>query len=58
VHEDDNPTGGEQHLHRIKQKVEELERLLSYKAQSLSEQDRQQLDADLHNSIKMRKWVE
>lgn len=58
MHEDDNPTGGELHLQRIKQKVEELERLLSYKAQSLSEQDRQQLDADLHNSIKMRKWVE
>ena len=48
----------QQHLKQVRQKVEELEKLMNYKAQPLSEEEQELLDAKFHNAHRMRKWVE
>ena len=57
--EDENLTvAQQQHLKQVRQKVEELEKLMNYKAQPLSEEEQELLDAKFHNAHRMRKWVE
>ena len=48
----------QQHLKQVRQKVEELEKLMNYKAQPLSEEEQERFDAKFHNSVRMRRWVE
>ena len=48
----------QQHLKQVRQKVEEFEKRMNYKAQPLSEEDQDLLDAKFHNAVRMRKWVE
>jgi phage shock protein A len=48
----------QQHLKLIRQKVEEFEERMNYKAQPLSENDQDGLDAKFHNALRMRRWVE
>ena len=57
--EDENLTvAQQQHLMQVRQKVEELEKLMNYKAQPLSEEEQELLEAKFHNAHRMRKWVE
>jgi hypothetical protein len=57
--EDENLTvAQQQHLEQVRQKVKELEKLMNYKAQPLSEKEQELLDAKFHNAHRMRKWVE
>ena len=57
--EDENLTvAQQQHLKQVRQKVEELEKLMNYKAQPLSEEEQELLDAKFHNAHRMRRWVE
>ena len=57
--EDENLTvAQQQHLKQVRQKVEELEKLMNYKAQPLCEKEQELLDAKFHNAHRMRKWVE
>jgi hypothetical protein len=57
--EDENLTAAQQqHLKQVRQKVEELEKLMNYKAQPLSDEEQELLDAKFHNAHRMRKWVE
>ena len=57
--EDENLTvAQQQHLKQVRQKVEEFEKRMNYKAQPLSEEDQDLLDAKFHNAVRMRKWVE
>jgi phage shock protein A len=48
----------QQHLKLIRQKVEEFEERMNYKAQPLSENDQDRLDAKFHNALRTRRWVE
>ena len=48
----------QQHLKQVRLKREELEKLMNYKAQPLSEEEQELLDAKFHNAHRMRKWVE
>ena len=57
--EDENLTvAQQQHLKQVRQKREELEKLMNYKAQPLSEEDQERFDAKFHNAQRMRRWVE
>ncbi len=57
--EDENLTvTQQQHLKQVRQKVEEFEKRMNYKAQPLSEEDQDLLDAKFHNAVRMRKWIE
>jgi phage shock protein A len=57
--EDENLTVTQQrHLKQVRQKVEEFEKRMNYKAQPLSEEDQDLLDAKFHNAQRMRKWIE
>ena len=57
--EDENLTvTQQQHLKQVRQKVEEFEKRMNYKAQPLSEEDQDLLDAKFHNAQRMRRWVE
>ena len=44
----------QQHLKQVRQKVEELEKRMNYKAQPLSEKEHERLDAKFHNAVRMR----
>ena len=48
----------QQHLKLVRQKVEEFEERMNYKAQPLSENAQDRLDAKFHNAVRMRKWIE
>jgi hypothetical protein len=57
--EDENLTiAQQQHLMQVRKKVEELEKLMNYSAQPLSEEEQELLEAKFHNAHRMRKWVE
>ena len=57
--EDENLTlSQQQHLKQVRQKVAELEKLMNYKAQPLSEEEQERFDAKFHNAQRMRRWVE
>ena len=57
--EDENLTvTKQQHLKQVMEKVAELEKRMNYKAQPLSEEAQERLDAKFHNAIRMRRWVE
>ena len=57
--EDENLTFAQrQHLKQVRQKVEEFEKRMNYKAQPLSEKEQDQLDAKLRNSYRQKRWVE
>ena len=57
--EDENLTfAQQQHLKQVRQKVEEFEKRMNYKAQPLSEKDQERFDAKFHNAQRMRRWVE
>ena len=57
--EDENLTvAQQQHLKQVRQKIEELEKRMNYKAQPLSEVEQELLDAKFHNAHRMRRWVE
>ena len=59
MNEDENLTVAQhQHLKQVRQKREELEKLMNYKAQPLSEKDQERFDAKFHNAQRMRRWVE
>ena len=59
MNEDENLTvAQQQHLKQVRQKREELEKLMNYKAQPLSEKDQERFDAKFHNAQRMRRWVE
>jgi hypothetical protein len=59
MNQDENlNTAQQQHLKQVKQKVEELEKRMNYKAQPLSEEEQERLDAKFHNAMRMRRWVE
>ena len=42
----------------LRQKVEELEKRMNFKAQPLSPEQQDKLDAKFHYFNKMRRWVE
>jgi len=48
----------QQHLKLVRQKVEEFEERMNYKAQPLSENAQDRLDAKFHNALRMRRWAE
>ena len=57
--EDENLTvTQQQHLKQVMEKVAELEKRMNYKAQPLSEEQQDRLDAKFHNALRMRRWVE
>jgi hypothetical protein len=57
--EDENFTfAQQQHLKQVRQRREELEKRMNYKAQPLSEEEQERFDAKFHNAIRMRAWVE
>jgi len=57
--EDENLTvAQQQHLKQVRQKIEEFQKRMNYKAQPLSEDEQERLDAKFHNAIRMRRWVE
>jgi hypothetical protein len=57
--EDENLTiAQQQHLNQVMQKIEEFEKRMNYKAQPLSEEDQDRLDAKFHNALRIRRWVE
>ena len=57
--EDENLTvAQQQHLKQVRQKIEEFEKRMNYKAQPLSEDEQERLDAKFHNAQRMRRWVE
>jgi hypothetical protein len=57
--EDENLTVAQQQfLMQIRQKVEELEKRMNYKAQPLSEEAQERLDTKFHNAVRMRRWIE
>jgi hypothetical protein len=59
MNEDENLTSAQQrHLEQVRQKVEEFEKRMNYKAQPLSEEEQERFDAKFHNAIRMRRWVE
>jgi phage shock protein A len=59
MNEDENLTFAQQrHLEQVRQKVEEFEKRMNYKAQPLSEEEQERFDAKFHNAQRMRRWVE
>jgi predicted nucleotidyltransferase len=57
--EDENLTvAQQQHLKQVRQKRVELEKRMNLKAQPLSEEEQERLDAKFHNAQRMRRWVE
>ena len=59
MNEDENLTVAQQQfLKQVREKVEEFEKRMNYKAQPLSEEEQELLDAKFHNAHRMRKWVE
>ena len=46
------------YLKQVRQKIEEFEKRMNYKAKPLSEEDQDRLDAKFHNAVRMRKWIE
>ena len=57
--EDENLTvTQQQHLTQVMEKVADLEKRMNYKAQPLSEEAQERLDAKFHNAQRMRRWVE
>ena len=59
MNEDKNLTlAQQQQLKQVRQKIEEFEKRMNYKAQPLSEDEQERLDAKFHNAIRMRRWVE
>ncbi len=48
----------QQHLTQVRQKVAELEKRMNYKAQPLSEEEQNKLDAKFRNSYRQKRWVE
>ena len=57
--EDENLTvTQQQHFKQVMEKVAELEKRMNYKAQPLSEEAQERLDAKFHNAQRMRRWVE
>lgn len=48
----------QQHLKQVRQKVAELEKRMNYKAQPLSDEEQERLDAKFHNAKRMRRWIE
>ena len=48
----------QQHLKQVRQKVEEFEKRMNYKAQPLSEKEQERFETKFHNSVRMRRWVE
>ena len=57
--EDENLTfAQQQHLKQVRQKVEEFEKRMNYKAQPLTEEEQERLDAKFHYSSRMRRWIE
>jgi hypothetical protein len=45
-------------LKQVRQKVEDFEKRMNYKAKPLSEEEQERFDAKFHNAIRMRRWVE
>jgi len=59
MNEDENLTvAQQQHLKQVREKLAELEKRMNYKAQPLSEEEQERLDAKFHNAQRMRRWVE
>ena len=59
MNEDENLTfDQQQHLKQVRQKREELEKRMNFKAQPLSEEEQERFDAKFHNAQRMRRWVE
>jgi hypothetical protein len=59
MNQDENLTSAQQqHLKQVRQRREELEKRMNYKAQPLSEEEQERLDAKFHNALRMRRWVE
>ena len=57
--EDENLTVAQQQfLKQVREKVAELEKRMNYKAQPLSEEAQERLDAKFHNAKRMRRRVE
>ena len=48
----------QQGLTSIEQKIAGFEKRLNYKAQPLSEKEKERLDTKFHNALKTRRWVE
>ena len=59
MNEDESLTVAQQQfLKQVREKVAELEKRMNYKAQPLSEEQQDRLDAKFHNAQRMRRWVE
>ena len=59
MNEDENLTVAQQQfLKQVREKLAELEKRMNYKAQPLSEEQQDRLDAKFHNAQRMRRWVE
>ena len=59
MNEDENLTVAQQQfLKQVREKVAELEKRMNFKAQPLSEEEQDQLDAKLRNSYRQKRWVE
>ena len=59
MNEDENLTVDQQQfLKQVREKVAELEKRMNYKAQPLSEEQQDRLDAKFHNAQRMRRWAD
>ena len=47
-----------QRLPSIEQKIAEFEKRMNYKAQPLSEEEKERLDTKFHNALRTQIWVE
>lgn len=56
--DDKSLTDAQQILIRVRQKREELEKRLGYKAPPLSDEDQALLETEFHNAARIRRWIE
>ena len=49
---------GQHHLTKVRQRVEELERRMNFKAQPLSEEEQDRLEARFRRASQMKRWPE
>jgi hypothetical protein len=46
------------YLKQVRQKIEEFEKRMNYKAHPLSQEVQERLDAKFHNALRMQRWVD
>jgi hypothetical protein len=56
--EDENLTDVQPTMTSAEERIAYFEKRMNYKAQPLSEKEKERLDTKFHNALKTRRWVE